>query len=398
MVFRHGTRYPSANDVNRLNEMLTILRRYVRENKVLKEHIGKILNLQLQLPFSEATDKALTNIGVDELYTLGKRFQKRFPELFMEPFSVKELKFSSTCKDRSVQSADAFKIGFLEGRKRPENYNIQPATTEIIPCESDQVLRYFDLCKKYQNHVVKNVSSSREMRAFLDGDEVSNVVRNVKERLKLNDDDFLTADHVLSMYLYCAYRVSILNESIQQSWCQLFDENDLEVMEYVLDLKAFHKRSTAYKITYESSCPLLQDIFSSILAKSEYKMKDGTFRGIFRFCHAETIIPLYALMGLFLDKEHLTAENFNKMRQRHFRGSKLAPFAGNIAIVLYQCQGNEYKIQFYSNEQLVKLPCCDSEKSCPLDKFKHCYQKIIDNCDFDKICQNGKEKIHRKEL
>ncbi len=398
MVFRHGTRYPSTNDVKRINAMLSKVQETMNKNEEVKLQVERKLGLQLEFPFDASTDKLLTKVGDEELYKLGQRFQNRFPELFQKSFSVNELKFTSTCKERSSRSAHAFQIGFLEGHGTLGKCKIQPAPIQIMPCENDEILRYFDLCEKYQKHVENNDASSKEMNKFLEGLEVTNVVRKVKKRLKLEKDHTLTSNHILSMYLYCAYSIGILNQSINNGWCQLFDENDLNVMEYVLDLKAFYKRSAAFKITYESSCPLLRDILHSIQAKARRKVNHKSLKGIFRSSHAETLIPLYALMGLHLDKEHLKANNFNEMEQRQFRGSSLAPFTGNLAFVLYECQQNEYKIQFYSNERLIKIPCCKSKVDCPFEMFESCYQKISDNCDLNEMCKTVNETVRHKEL
>ena len=385
MVFRHGTRYPSANDIRKIDKMLEVLKSLKGE----KDFEGQLRKFGIapKNPYKVEVEKLLTTVGDKELYDIGKRYAKRFPELLEDTLEIQNFKFMSTCKARSSQSADAFAMGFLEGHGHLGEAKLQPMPLEINPCNKDEILRYFDMCAKYQKDVEDNTTATIEMDKFLNGTEVAKVVEKVKTKLKIQTASNLTALNVKMMYLMCAFSIAISNKHFTDGWCNVFDDDDFDVMEYVLDLKAYYKRSAAYKITYESSCPLLRDILHSVQAKAGRKVKYKAFKGIFRSSHAETLVPLYALMGLLLDERPLKADNYEEMKNREFRGGRIAPFAGNLAVVLYECAGKAQKIQLYNNERLLKFPCCKSEVDCPFEVFENCYQKISDACDFHAMCK-----------
>jgi len=162
-------------------------------------------------------------------------------------------------------------------------------------------------------------------------------------------------------------------------------------VEYLLELKHFYKRSAGYKITYASSCPLLRDIVDTL--KPVVANASQSFCGVFRSAHAETVIPLHALLGINLDAEPPTAANFQEMSGRKFRSGCISPFSGNINFVLYSCEEGGFKIQTYVNERLVKIPCCESEVDCPFEDFLACYENIVQTCDFDEMCNISRDEL-----
>ena len=396
MVFRHGTRYPSGKDIKKIEKMLNVMRTFTA-NKQFKEQLSR-LGIALVNPYPIELEKELADVGDLEMYNIGKRFQKRFPELFNGTLRTSDFRFTSTCKSRSSQSTSAFAMGFLEGHGQIGKAKYQPIPLAMSPCNNDDILRFFDMCEKYEKDVADNETAMIEMEKFLNGTEVAKVIEKVKRRLKLDEKkENLAPEDVKMMYLMCAFGVGLSNGDIHKGWCSLFDRSDFDVMEYLLDLKSYYKRSSAYKITYESSCPLLRAILYSMQAKLGRGKALRKYIGIFRSSHAETLIPLYALMGLLVDKRHLMANNYEEMKNREFKGARIAPFAGNLAVVLYKCKNETSKVQLYNNEKLIKFPCCKSEIDCPFEIFEKCYQQISDNCNLKTMCSVN-STLHKDEL
>ena len=131
-----------------------------------------------------------------------------------------------------------------------------------------------------------------------------------------------------------------------------------------------------------------------------------------RFGHAETLLPLYSLLGLF-NQSHAppTSSNFAEQHQRPFRPSKICPFAGNLVIVLHRCDNYEddqqaerpeeelldlnvswpdkldkYMLQLLVNELPVKFPFCKHDL-CPYKLVRKHYYESIKNCDHEKVCK-----------
>lgn len=120
------------------------------------------------------------------------------------------------------------------------------------------------------------------------------------------------------------------------------------------------------------------------------------------FGHTETLAPLYAAYGLFNDSTPLKDTNFQEMKLRVFKSSKILPFSANLAWVLYKCDYeeepqpsvNDFVLKLYVNEQAVKIPACD-DYICPYKKVREAYAKDIDNCNFEQRCES---KIAHDEL
>ena len=120
-----------------------------------------------------------------------------------------------------------------------------------------------------------------------------------------------------------------------------------------------------------------------------------------RFAHAETVIPFLALLGLFRDETPLDVANWAQMEgatAREFRTSALAPFAANIAIVLYTNTAEPAAapplVKLIVNEREVPFPVCASAAAstqgnvyCPLSSVIDAYKEFVgDGCDFDAMC------------
>ena len=382
LVHRHGHRYPSIKNIIEFDNMFNILKSI--DNITLQS------NVPTKNPFTIDQDKLLNKVGEEEMYNIAQRIRKRFPELFTERYSPASYKFESSCKIRCLHSSSAFAHGLFEGTGALGACYFQPVAVETRPCDIDVVLRFFELCQKYIVEVEDNKSVVDEVKKFGKSAEVKVLVNKMKKKLGLYSLN-LDIKSLKSMYLFCAYEIGMFNGSINSGLCSLFDKEDLHVIEYYLDLKHYYRRSSAFSITYESSCPLLADIVANL--KMASLNETGMFHGIFRSSHAETIMPFFALLGLNIDPVRLTANNFDEMKNRKFRPSCISPFSGNAYFVLYDCGNKKHKIQLYINEWLVKIPCCESEYDCDFDTFLKCYERIVDKCHFDEIC-----KIKKTEL
>jgi multiple inositol-polyphosphate phosphatase/2,3-bisphosphoglycerate 3-phosphatase len=58
--------------------------------------------------------------------------------------------------------------------------------------------------------------------------------------------------------------------------------------------------------------------------------------GIFYFSHSVALQMTLAQLGIAKDHDHLTHANYNTMKNRKWRTSKISPFASNLAAVLFK--------------------------------------------------------------
>lgn len=123
--------------------------------------------------------------------------------------------------------------------------------------------------------------------------------------------------------------------------------------------------------------------------------------GVFRFGHAETILPLYAILGLYKDEQPLLADNYLQQKKRKFLSSLICPFSANIGFVIYDCQSDSqvedrFAVSVLVNEVPIHLPGCE-EILCPLSKFQQLYSHIS-SCNFSDICFNDISETSKDEL
>ena len=395
MIHRHGNRYPSTKDVKRMNNVINKINEASGELSNEGRNAAHIsgeskVNLPIQNRFQSETDKLLSTVGERELYELAKRIKQRFPHLFEKKYSPLTYKFQSSCKIRCTHSANALAAGLFEhiGTLGPKS--LQPIGIETLPCSDDPVLRFFEMCDKYRINVDDNPAAAKEYNDFANSKELRSVIKKLEERLSFPNLSLEPVD-VLELFLMCAYELGMFNGTLSTGLCSLFDEEDRRILDFWYDLKNYYKRSAGHTITYESSCALLRDIYNTVM---EVKDKPGQhYIGVFRSAHAETIIPLYALLRVFLDDVPITASNYESMKYRKFRSGCISPFSGNIYFVVFKCVSSKYKIQFYVNEKLHKVPCCDSKIDCDLDVFLQCYNKTVEGCNLNRICALTKSEL-----
>lgn len=127
---------------------------------------------------------------------------------------------------------------------------------------------------------------------------------------------------------------------------------------------------------------------------------------VFRFAHAETLLPLLALLGLFKDEQPIKGTDYLLNQNRAFKTNTISPFSANIAFVLLACDVHDddleedleevqnlilpskwerYMVQVLFKELPVKLPLCESH-FCSFTQLKNKLVQFIDHCDFEGMC------------
>lgn len=177
------------------------------------------------------------------------------------------------------------------------------------------------------------------------------------------------------------------------------------------DLEGFLLNGYGKSVNYRMGRPLLHDVVQSIeqaIVAKEGNHIPGTFeKARLRFAHAETVAPFVCLLGLFLEEsEFELIQNEQPLdlppmppKRRNWRGSIVAPFAGNTLMVLYACPRNvspeimpsegyrnKYFVQILHNEVPVPMVGCGNTDFCPYDIFK---ERIVNphlKHDFETIC------------
>jgi len=164
-------------------------------------------------------------------------------------------------------------------------------------------------------------------------------------------------------------------------FCSLFDLDDFYHFETSSDLSDYWIKGYGNSINYMISCPLLVDFWNSVV--NVIKGTSPVEMAKLRFAHAETILPFVCLLGLYQDP-FVLHWNSPGLDTRQWHSSIISPFAANVALALYNCNG-VYKVKLLLNEVPVPIPRCGGAFYCPVDAFQTIYQPAL-ICPFNNLC------------
>ena len=341
-----------------------------------------------KIPFLKKEAGFLVPEGDKQMYKIGERFAERFPELLSGRFSISDFNFTSSCRARSTQSTTAFGMGYLKGKGSVTKLNLQPIPLTSFPCNNDRLHNILKGCPNFEGKIKRNKGLFAEAVKFLESRKFQVILEKVRRKLGLTGVKEVNENVLLSMFRACSWSVQAFGDFEDSGWCSLFNSEDQKVYDYYVDLFNYYAAGPANQDTTDGSCVLLQDIISNLEMASVKVAKGRQLKLIARIGHVRTIGWPLTKLGLFLDKIPLKADNYESMRNRGFKIGKVAPMSGNFAFVLYKCHYGQYKIQFYLNERLLKLPACHSKIYCSLRQFLNYYKASIDICArrYDEIC------------
>ncbi|ONK77193.1 uncharacterized protein A4U43_C02F4050 [Asparagus officinalis] len=286
---------------------------------------------------------------------------------------------------RASASAVAFGIGLFSGKGSlgPGRHRAFSVISESRA--SDIWLRFHDNCETYKQYRKSQEPAVGKLKEPILDEVTSALVK----RYHLN----FTRQDIASLWFLCKQEASLLQ--ITDQACGLFSASEVSLLEWTDDLEVFLLKGYGNSINYHMGIPLLKDIHQSIeqaIAAREENLTPGTFeKARLRFAHAETVIPFICLLGLFLEEHEFEKIQHDKPldhppkppQGRNWRGSTIAPFAGNSMLVSFHCPGNDsngiitpegyrskYFVQVLHNEVPVPMPGCGNKEFCPLEVFK----------------------------
>ncbi|XP_076141466.1 multiple inositol polyphosphate phosphatase 1a [Alosa pseudoharengus] len=369
-VIRHGTRYPTTKNVKKMKDFYNL----VQSNASDWSH--KLDLSQWKMWYTEDMDGRLVEKGREDHTNLAKRLAKYFPTLITEDnLRNGRMKFITSSKHRCVNSTISFKTGLIE------YFGIEGG--EFDHEVNDALMRFFAECARFVAEVENNKHALVEVDLFNDRPEMKRTAEKIADRLQVPYSQ-VTADSVEAALYLCAYEFAI--KSINTPWCQLFDEVDAKVIEYATDLKQYWKRSYGHDINSKSSCALFHDLFRRLdQAANDHRSGHVSEAVTIQVGHAETLLPLLTLLGLFKDNEPLTSTNFATQTERVFRSGHIVPYAGNLVVVLYNC-ADGFRLEARLNEQPLVLPKMNTD--LPLfDDVKRNYAELLQGCNPKTECE-----------
>lgn len=368
--------------------------------------LGSLCSLELEAlkewnpppTLAETDEKILVEQGRVELRGIGRRFKERFSTLLDKKYDNSTFKFKFTKTERAAESCKNFVEEIVGAKDAP--YVWYPEALA-----ADPILRFYKGCPKWKNDVDKNPEAYNERKKFETSPLFESVRRNVHTRT--GPQESVPLDAIESMYMTCAFETA-WKPANPSPWCAIFDEEDLEKMQYRQDLEYYWIDGYGFELTYKQACPAVKDMmehfqyvhylksgFSSGLNLIDYDIiysirskidyPDDPLSLIAYFTHSGTLLKLISRLGLFNDTTQLLHDNYHLHSARQWRTSEIDKFATNIAAVLYKCSG-DYRVGFLFQEQPVPIPGC-GEDLCPFDKFLSIYNSVVQDCDIGEMCR-----------
>ncbi|KAK6234392.1 hypothetical protein QUC31_006798 [Theobroma cacao] len=385
LVARHGTRTPTKKRMRELEKLAA----HVQE--LLKDAKEKNLSLQKvpawlqkwESPWKgKLTGGELDIKGEEEMYQLGIRVRERFPDIFNEEYHPDVYPIKTTQVPRASASAVAFGMGLFSGKGSlgPGRHRAFAVTSESRA--SDLVLRFFDCCQTYKDFR-KNHGPA---------------VDNLKEPI-------LTE---ITSALARRYEFNFTRQDISSLW---FLCKQVALLEWTDDLEVFILKGYGKSLNYRMGVPLLKDVVQSmeeaIKAKEDNQAPGSYEKARLRFAHAETVVPFSCLLGLFLEgsdfqriqKEEPLGLPPKPPQNRNWRGSTVAPFAGNNMLVLYSCPANsssKYFVQVLHNEHPTRMPGCGGTDFCPFEVFEERIVRPHLKHDYNTLCNVNLDQPKQK--
>ncbi|XP_048407028.1 multiple inositol polyphosphate phosphatase 1b isoform X1 [Stegostoma tigrinum] len=380
-LIRHGTRYPTKKNVPRMREIHQLIREQGDQgnNSLVQALVG------WHMWYNERMDGNLHPLGTSEMARLAKQLAASFPTLFTaRTYRGSRLKFVTSSKHRCVNSTRSF----IQGLESHLNLRDQVGGQWEV---NDRLLRFFDHCQKFINRVENNNTALHQVELFKRGPEMEGVMRNMGKKLGISPEA-LTTNMVEAAFYLCIYEFIL--KGIVSPWCDVFEKEDVEILEYLGDLKQYWKRSYGYKINGLSSYKLFQDLFQYMDQTIEESERNQSIShtAVVRFGHAETLLPVLTLMGYFKDDNPLLANNFEAQKGRKFRSGWISPFAANLVLVLYSCSGarglgDKYKLQLFLNEKPLPFPHSGNLVT-DYEDVKYSYEHLTESLKFNNVCDD----------
>lgn len=369
-VGRHGSRHLSSAKYDiTLKELLDIAKEsgdITESGLVLRDEIAELITIET------GNYGELSKLGREELQSIGSRLYENNSILFEEKPNVIT---QATYKHRAQDSRNNFLLGL-----KKNSQNIQTSDSNFDE-NSDPYLRPYDIASRFLVHEDgegwEDLYESYEKKKI--GKQYSKVVLlelfsetfynrldsgefelfDAKGRVKLDCPED-AASNLYNLYIISAD----LKAESDLNFKKYFTEDQLRWFESVLAIEDFFEKGpsiTTTDVPTNIIAPLVKDMIVSIDSNS-------SAAGIFRFAHAETMIPLASFLeleGAFTscdDPEEVTGLWDIKT---------ISPMGANLQWIVYS-NGSDKIVKMLYNEMEIKFP----EELKPIESYYYHWSDI----------------------
>lgn len=349
----------------------------------------------------------LTTFGREELRGIGVRNGARNLE-FLERVAASEsdkVKFMSSGVDRAIESGQQFGRGLLSAVPGLRGSLVDGTENGAVNLETRKDLLYA--------HKDKKADSYKAYTAWKDGDTLKAKVTEAyakpesqqaaKQLLgKIFQPQFIAAlesgeetftgradeskkvegivDAALQFYNLYIIAPALEDEPAKpaEGWIfdQYMDDSDGPTFAYLLDVEDYYEKGPAIEgqtVAYDNYAPLLDHMISSVQERAQ----GGTTAAEYRFGHAETIIPLAALLKLPGSEKGVPADEVMTYENSQWRGDKVAPMGANIQWDAFQNDEGVTLVRMLYNEAEIPfhdgcMPVADNSHFYTIEELADC--------------------------
>lgn len=276
-------------------------------------------NWQWNSSITEDIAYDLSAQGYEDLRFIGRRFQKIYTNLIDIYYDEKKFLFRHTNTKRCEESFRAFVEGIF-GMDKWKSINLPPAP------ENDTLLRPYDLCPAWVKQSENKKDEGSEYQKFQKTAIFQDLKSDVSQRLGFKY--MLPEKQIDTIWDTCRYEQAWKLDNYSP-WCAAFTKKHVEILEYLEDLKYYYKQGPGSEINSNIMCLLMQDLLNRL-------ENDDDPRVTTYFAHSSTIQLLQTALQIANDRDSLRADNFDQMKYRSWKTSKIGPFAANVAAVRYE--------------------------------------------------------------
>lgn len=369
----------------------------------------------------------LSELGKEEHANLATRLAERLPTLLTQGASPLCLKVETSGKDRANESAYYF-MQSLAKRVNLVADSSDCYVSQENPSEIDKGLRnkaelyfhktepeeakYLPAFQAYQAFIGdedNGVAPAPELTAALDAlkalPQTKVMAREMLERLyskpfvdelaggveyvAVNPEDggktYVRDEVDAALMLYNLFIIGpgMIREAQAQGapWDleQFITPEESVWFSYLSDAEDFYEKGpslSSQSATYAVAQPLLDGLFNEV----QRQVVEGAGEHVakLRFAHAETMIPLAALMKLEGSRQSATPGELMSQANNEWRGGWVSPYAANIQWDVYRNQAGTVLVkQLYNEKELAfKRDCAPIEAGSLFYEFgelKRCY-------------------------
>lgn len=347
----------------------------------------------------------LTTYGREELRGIGTRNAARNLDFLgsVAASGTDKVKFMSSGADRAVESGQLFGRGVL---------SVVPGLSDnLVDGTTDGTVNLEDRFDLLHAHSDKNSPRYEGYSEYLKSDQVTKKIEAAQNSdasreaslgllSKIFDQKFIAdidngtlkitgqsgkklkgiADAALQFYNLYIISPAMEDEPAKpaEGWIfdQYMDDEDGKQLAYLLDLESFYEngpgvegQTTSYDI-YE---PLLDEMIQGVKDRAA----GGTTAAEYRFGHAETIMPLAALLKLPGSEKGVPADQIMDYSNSTWRGDKVAPMGSNIQWDAYQNDEGVTLVRMLYNEAEIPfhdgcMPVADNSHFYTIEELADC--------------------------